>query len=101
VGVDAYAQSAKASRTVQARLPISAAIVTQFVTHLARPGHPVHVSLAVARSVRPRHHERTLSRQCKANLAEITGARMMPGLSRDLGGLSGNAFFMSHRFTPE
>ena len=38
----------KASRIVQARLPISAAIVTQFVTHLARPGHPVHVSLAVA-----------------------------------------------------
>jgi hypothetical protein len=34
MGVDSYARSAEASRIVQARLPIYAAIVTQFVTHL-------------------------------------------------------------------
>ena len=36
--VDAYAWSAEASRVVQAPLPISAAIVTQFVTHFGGPG---------------------------------------------------------------
>ena len=34
--VDSYARSAQASRIVQARLPICAALVTQFVTHIWR-----------------------------------------------------------------
>jgi hypothetical protein len=48
--VDPFARSAEASRIVQARLPICTAIVTQFVTHFARPRHPARVSLATERS---------------------------------------------------
>src|SRR5687767_9384681 len=40
MGVVSYSPSAEASRIVQARLPICAVIVTQFVTHLARSRHP-------------------------------------------------------------
>jgi hypothetical protein len=48
MGVDPYARSADASRIVQARLPICAAIVTQFVTHFGATSAPVRVSLAIA-----------------------------------------------------
>jgi hypothetical protein len=48
VGVDVYARSAEASRIVQARLPICAAIITQFVTHSGVTSHPARVPLASA-----------------------------------------------------
>jgi hypothetical protein len=39
--VDSYARNAQASRIVQARLPICAAVVTQFVTHYGATSAPV------------------------------------------------------------
>jgi hypothetical protein len=46
IGIDPHARSAEASTIVQARLPISAAIVTQFVAHFGATSAP-HPSLAL------------------------------------------------------
>jgi len=73
MGVDPYARSTEASTIVQAWLPISAAIVTHFVTHFGATSAP-HPSLAGIAGVSD-HDTRggRLARQGKANLARIAG----------------------------